>query len=1151
MKTKLLIPFFLIIFYLLPTACLGQMPDLGTASNFIIFSSDGALSNTGASVVGGGMIGTGVGAVTGFDNVNWIKHIGDDVTTQCSKDLTAAYNEINAYVANPIISLPLGETYTAGVYSINSSVTLKPTLTLDAQNNPNAIFVFKVEGEFSAAANTHIILINGAVASNVFWNVKGAIHMGANTSLKGNFISLAGAITLGTGTSLEGRLLTLNGAVSLYENIVMNHFPDMPTITLIQPNSTIPTGTITVTAPTGDGLRYSIDGSTYTNTTGVFSGVAPGPYIVSVKDASGAISAVTSIKIIPFLNFGAASSFALFTITGDVLNVKDVENTTALTSVTGDVGTNKGAFNFNGGKICGNIEVQNEISSQAATDLALVNADLTKNIPDSTISTTFGNGQVLTPKVYGFGAALVLTGDLILDAQGDPNALFVFQIGGAFSTGVSSRIIMRNAASMCNVYWQIVGATTLGVHSVFRGTLVVDGAIVFLHNSTLYGRALSTTGAITLNENENVNILPTPSVTLIQPTSKVNSGTISITAPVGLGLKYSIDGCDYSNTTGIFTHVPVGTYTVTARNTECSSCPGTFVTIGQPTWTGAVSSDWNNPNNWSPNSVPTEDQDLVIPDVRIDPVIIQSLPAVCTNLKIKEGAVLTISCGGELRVNEAINNQAGASGLVIKASPVDGIANGTLIFHNMNDVDESQQAGERKKMKAEESESSVLATVEMYTKASWDKNQADGNIYKWQFFGIPLQSMKANPTFAGSFVRRYCESGLNSAAHWVQQQNDSTLTPFTGYEIVQKEPKIITFTGKLVNKDLSNTFTYTSEATYPGQHLIGNPYTAAIDISKLEFGDDVEKSVYLYNTGSYTDWENSVNVKDDFFSPGQYTVSTIETAVEGTLIPGTIPSMQAFLVIRPEVGTDFNFKIPYSSVTQNVDKQRAPAANKVPLKKKVFTRIDVSGSRFSDRMWIFSDSVCTHNFDNGWDGRKFLGSFMAPQLFAMEADGDYQINAVDDINNTELGFRAGEDLNYVLTFTHQNMEASCSGLFLLDLKENTVMNITKSGTEYPFLAEHTETAEKRFVILTSPALSDSEEKNMQLKIFTIEQKVIIHNLNRLVGELEFYDITGRFMQKSSFGVEGVTVIQTYLPSGAYFAKVLTENGEQIKRFFIP
>ena len=125
---------------------------------------------------------------------------------------------------------------------------------------------------------------------------------------------------------------------------------------------------------------------------------------------------------------------------------------------------------------------------------------------DTTIGITLGNNQTLKPKVYYIGAASTLTGNLILDAQGDSNALFIFKIGGALITATHTNVILINSASLKNVYWQVYGLFTLGDSSIFRGTVVADGAINLLQGSSLFGRGLTIAGAINLHTN--INSLP-------------------------------------------------------------------------------------------------------------------------------------------------------------------------------------------------------------------------------------------------------------------------------------------------------------------------------------------------------------------------------------------------------------------------------------------------------------------------------------------------------------------------------------------------------------------------------------------------------------------------------------------------------------------
>ena len=186
-------------------------------------------------------------------------------------------------------------------------------------------------------------------------------------------------------------------------------------------------------------------------------------------------------------NLGTASSFAVFTSAGAFTN-------NGTTNITGNIGTHVGALTgFPPGIVYGQIHVANATSSQASTDLATAYSALASQTPDSVISVTLGNNQILKPYIYSTGAASTLNGTLILDGQGNPNAVFIFKIDGAFSTNASSNISLINSATLCNVYWQVNGAFSLGASSVFRGTMLANGAVSLLEGAALYGQVLTKT----------------------------------------------------------------------------------------------------------------------------------------------------------------------------------------------------------------------------------------------------------------------------------------------------------------------------------------------------------------------------------------------------------------------------------------------------------------------------------------------------------------------------------------------------------------------------------------------------------------------------------------------------------------------------------
>ncbi|MEI6823054.1 MAG: ice-binding family protein, partial [Bacteroidota bacterium] len=216
MKTQLIKMLTTVILFLITTTNFAQAPPLGSAAGFVLFSTAGAVSNTGITHLTGN-VGTNSGSSTGFGNVNGVMHDGDGTSAQCAADLLTAYNLLNSTVPTffPAPLLGNGDTLIAGVYSITGATTLNLGLTLNAQGNPNAVFIFQIQGTLSTAANSKVHLINGAKACNVFWKVEGLVSMASGTSMKGTIIANNAAINMNTGDTLEGRALSTTGAVTV------------------------------------------------------------------------------------------------------------------------------------------------------------------------------------------------------------------------------------------------------------------------------------------------------------------------------------------------------------------------------------------------------------------------------------------------------------------------------------------------------------------------------------------------------------------------------------------------------------------------------------------------------------------------------------------------------------------------------------------------------------------------------------------------------------------------------------------------------------------------------------------------------------------------------------------------------------------------
>ena len=206
------------------TPAFGQTaPSLGTAQSFAVLGGS-TVTNTGPSVITGDLGVSPGSAVTGFPPgsvVSGTIHAADAVALAAQGGVTTAYNSLAGQVCSrDLTGQDLGGmTLTAGVYCFSSSAQLTGTLTLNAQGNANAVFIFQIGSTLTTASASSVVFINGGSVCNVFWQVGSSATLGTTTSFVGNILALT-SITLTTGASVTGRALARNGAVTLDSNIV-------------------------------------------------------------------------------------------------------------------------------------------------------------------------------------------------------------------------------------------------------------------------------------------------------------------------------------------------------------------------------------------------------------------------------------------------------------------------------------------------------------------------------------------------------------------------------------------------------------------------------------------------------------------------------------------------------------------------------------------------------------------------------------------------------------------------------------------------------------------------------------------------------------------------------------------------------------------
>jgi hypothetical protein len=196
---------------------------LGAAGTFTILAGS-TVTSTGFAVVNGDLGLSPGTSVTGFPPaiLTGTSHVNNPTSAQAQLDLTTAYNDAAGRTLAPVVVAGNigGQTFGPGLYKSTSTLAISSgNVTLDAQGDPDAIFIFQIASAFSVTSGRQVFLINGAVPANVFWQVGTSATFETTSVFKG-IILADQSISFDTGATLDGRALARIGAVSLDANTI-------------------------------------------------------------------------------------------------------------------------------------------------------------------------------------------------------------------------------------------------------------------------------------------------------------------------------------------------------------------------------------------------------------------------------------------------------------------------------------------------------------------------------------------------------------------------------------------------------------------------------------------------------------------------------------------------------------------------------------------------------------------------------------------------------------------------------------------------------------------------------------------------------------------------------------------------------------------
>jgi len=545
---------------------------------------------------------------------------------------------------------------------------------------------------------------------------------------------------------------------------------------------------------------------------------------------------------------------------------------------------------------------------------------------------------------------------------------------------------------------------------------------------------------------------------------------------------------------------------------------------------------WSTTDNWNIKATPTlEDYPVVI---RSNAIIDEAQQA--GGLIMENNSQLTITHEGGLTIgsNSIIGEKEDGSSVVVQN------------YSTIHQDTKPQGAGYLRIHPSVKEEDMPIVTVDYHTKSQpSEMAEATDNDRLWQYVGAPGKGTKVEVKKGETWLYQWSDQwGWMQLPSWQQPEGTVELQPFVGYTITQEGHPIYTWTTTPINQSKDIALEYAGW----GDNIFTNSYLAPINIAKFtadDFTGDMLKTFYLFNTGSWNEWQGAFDEANGVLTttqaPGQYTAIPVLSAenINENSDPTTIAPMQGVYVVANEAGCQLH--LDYERLVWNT----ANPGNKpmtMPERKSTEDhlmrriRIQAYGKNSgSDRMYILQDMRCTPGYDNGYDGLNMNASGQV-NIYTNEPCGSMEISASNQIDSMYIGFCAGPDTTYTLRFTSLIGE----DLYIKDLATDSIIALAEEG-EYTFQAPAKSVNDMRFQVLLNPDLPNTapdengvttDTENISNGSIWITNNYICIATGTPNQHTVVYHVNGQEVMNKHFNYQTTLPIQ-HLGTGVYVVRV--------------